>query len=150
MVQQALVAPSTTAPPEVANPDAYVVPTPTTTAPARPAPPAPARASRSRPSEAKGTRPATTTTGDVWAALANCESGGNPKAVSSTGRYRGAFQFSLRTWASVHSHEPAADGHTTGDPIAHTYAEQLAAAKALQARDGWGQWPSCSRKLGLA
>lgn len=90
------------------------------------------RASRSAP----GPRP----TGDIWAALARCESGGNPRAVSSSGRYRGAFQFSLATWQSI--------GYS-GDPIDHPYAVQLQAAQKLQAQSGWGQWPSCARQLGL-
>ena len=89
---------------------------------------APARASRS------GVR------GDVWAALARCESGGNPAARSANGRYTGAFQFSDATWQSLGYEGRAAD---------HAYAVQLEAAKRLQARSGWGQWPRCSRQLGL-
>lgn len=78
--------------------------------------------------------------GDVWGRLAACESGGNPRAVNPSGKYRGAFQFSMATWHGV---------GMTGDPIDHSYAEQLAAAQRLQARSGWGQWPQCARKLGL-
>jgi hypothetical protein len=106
------------------------------------------------PPETTTTRPRRTTTttsrasrsagagrsGDTWSALAACESGGNPTAVSATGKYRGAFQFSLATWYSV---------GRTGDPISHTYEQQLDAAKDLQARSGWGQWPRCARRLGL-
>lgn len=102
-------------------------PTPPSVAPRRP------RASRSAPR----TRPPT---GDVWAALARCESGGNPRAVSSSGKYRGAFQFSIATWQGL--------GYA-GDPIDYSYDVQLEAAKKLQARSGWGQWPSCARQLGL-
>ena len=76
----------------------------------------------------------------IWRALAVCESGGNPRSVSASGRYRGAFQFSLSTWHSL---------GMGGDPIDHSYAVQLDAAKRLQARSGWGQWPSCARQLGL-
>ncbi|MBW8801583.1 MAG: DUF348 domain-containing protein, partial [Streptomyces sp.] len=36
-----------------------------------------------------------------WAALANCESGGNPRAVSSGGTYRGLYQFTLSTWHNM-------------------------------------------------
>jgi len=39
--------------------------------------------------------------GTVWDRLAQCESGGNPRAVSSNGQYFGLYQFSLSTWASV-------------------------------------------------
>lgn len=78
--------------------------------------------------------------GDVWAALAACESGGNPQARSANGLYQGAFQFSLATWRSL--------GYS-GSPADHSYSDQVAAAQRLQARSGWGQWPKCSRRLGL-
>lgn len=78
--------------------------------------------------------------GDVWSALAACESGGNAGARSAAGRYFGAFQFSLATWQSL--------GYG-GNPADHAYATQLEAAQRLQARSGWGQWPRCSRRLGL-
>lgn len=94
---------------------------------------APPRASRA------ATRPRVVQ-GDVWGALARCESGGNPGAHSSTGKYHGAFQFSLATWQSL--------GYG-GDPHNYPFEVQLEAAKKLQARSGWGQWPRCARKLGL-
>ncbi|HEX7167035.1 MAG TPA: transglycosylase family protein [Acidimicrobiales bacterium] len=76
----------------------------------------------------------------VWRALAVCESNANPTAHSANGLYHGAFQFSLPTWRGL--------GYT-GDPADHPYAVQLQAAKKLQARSGWRQWPSCARRLGL-
>lgn len=76
----------------------------------------------------------------VWRALGACESNNNPRAVSASGKYRGAFQFSIPTWRSL--------GYA-GDPIDHSYETQLEAAKRLRARSGWGQWPSCARRLGL-
>jgi hypothetical protein len=78
--------------------------------------------------------------GDVWAALARCESGGDPSARSGGGRYTGAFQFSNATWQSLGYSGSAAD---------HPYEVQVAAAQRLQARSGWGQWPRCARRLGL-
>jgi uncharacterized protein YabE (DUF348 family) len=78
--------------------------------------------------------------GDVWAALAQCESGGNPTAVSSNGLYYGLYQFSLGTWEAVGG---------TGLPTDASAAEQTQRAQALQARSGWGQWPACARSLGL-
>lgn len=77
---------------------------------------------------------------DVWAALSRCESGGRPDAVSRNGKYFGAFQFSIGTWRSVGG---------SGLPTDWPYDVQLHFAKVLQARSGWGQWPVCSRKLGL-
>ena len=96
-----------------------------------------------RPSPAKASRSASRPrlAGDaVWAALARCESNGNPTARSRDGRYTGAFQFSDPTWHSLGYEGRAAD---------HPYEVQLAAAKRLQARSGWGQWPRCARRLGL-
>ncbi len=78
--------------------------------------------------------------GDVWAALARCESGGNPLAVSSNGLYYGLYQFSLGTWRAMGG---------SGLPTSASAAEQTQRAQALQARSGWGQWPACSSKLGL-
>ena len=44
-----------------------------------------------------------------WAALAQCESGGRPDAVSASATYRGMYQFSPRTWTAVGgSGDPAA------------------------------------------
>ena len=79
-------------------------------------------------------------TDDIWAALSRCEAGGRPDAVSRSGKYFGAFQFSLGTWHNV---------GMSGSPIDYPYEVQLDAAKRLQAHSGWGQWPVCSRKLGL-
>ncbi|WP_227992861.1 resuscitation-promoting factor [Pseudactinotalea sp. HY160] len=100
---------------------------------ARPAPkPAPARSSSG---SGGGSAPA-----GVWAKLAQCESGGNPGAVSASGTYHGLYQFSVATWNAVGG---------SGLPSQASAAEQTKRAKILQARSGWGQWPACSSKLGL-
>jgi resuscitation-promoting factor RpfB len=65
-----------------------------------------------------------------WAALARCESGGNPRAVNPAGYY-GLYQFSLSTWHGVGG---------SGNPIDASPAEQLKRAKILYARGGSGQW----------
>ena len=119
-----------------AMPVATVVPM--TAPPPPPPPPPPVRAARSAPRP----RPAAPANvgGDVWGALARCESGGNPRAVGGGGRYFGAFQFSLGSWHSL--------GYG-GNPVDYPYETQLEAAQRLQARSGWGQWPHCARKLGL-
>ncbi|NTW40692.1 MAG: DUF348 domain-containing protein [Cellulomonadaceae bacterium] len=78
--------------------------------------------------------------GDVWAALARCESGGNPLSVSSSGAYYGLYQFSLSTWRAMGG---------SGLPTEASAEEQTQRAQALQARSGWGQWPACARSLGL-
>jgi len=67
--------------------------------------------------------------------IARCESGGNPAAVSATGRYRGKYQFSLPTWRALGG---------TGDPAAAPEAEQDRRAAELLARAGTTPWPSCA------
>jgi hypothetical protein len=72
-----------------------------------------------------------------WARkTAECESGGDPKAIGSGGRYRGAFQFMRSTWKSA----PKTPG---GDPIRYPYRTQAVVAVALKRRDGAGHWPVC-------
>jgi hypothetical protein len=82
------------------------------------------------------TRPAS---GDVWAGLRQCESNGNYADNTGNGYY-GAYQFSLTTWRGL---------GLPGLPSDAPPAVQDQAAQNLQARSGWGQWPSCSRRLRL-
>lgn len=77
--------------------------------------------------------------GDVWAGLAQCESGGNP-AMNSGNGYYGMYQFSLPTWQSVGG---------SGLPSDASAEEQTMRAQILQSRYGWGQWPHCAASLGL-
>ncbi|WP_346621699.1 ubiquitin-like domain-containing protein [Blastococcus montanus] len=85
-------------------------------------------------------RPANSPTADGlnWAALAACESGGRPTAVSGTGKYRGMYQFSQATWNSVGG---------VGDPAAASADEQTYRAQLLYQRSGAGQWPHCGPRL---
>lgn len=69
-------------------------------------------------------------------AIASCESGGNPKAVDSSGTYHGKYQFSVQTWQGVGG---------SGDPAAASEAEQDKRAAMLYARSGPGQWPVCGQ-----
>jgi uncharacterized protein YabE (DUF348 family) len=66
-----------------------------------------------------------------WAALARCESGGRPNAVSASGKYRGMYQFSRQTWAGVGG---------SGDPAQASVDEQTYRAQLLYNRSGAGQW----------
>ncbi len=68
------------------------------------------------------------------AAIAACESGGNPQAVGGGGLYRGLFQMTYAAWASVGGE---------GDPAAAPVAEQIRRAEMLYAQSGPGQWPVC-------
>ena len=72
-----------------------------------------------------------------WGALAQCESGGNPRAVNSAGYY-GLYQFALRTWHAVGG---------SGNPIYASKSEQTYRAQVLYVRAGAGQWPVCGRHL---
>jgi transglycosylase-like protein len=67
-------------------------------------------------------------------AIAACESGGNPEAVSSDGTYRGLFQFDQGTWESVGGE---------GDPAAAPAAEQEYRAALLYSEAGSSPWPVC-------
>ena len=67
-------------------------------------------------------------------AIASCESGGDPTAVSSDGTYRGKYQFDEGTWASVGG---------SGDPAAAPEAEQDYRAALLYQRAGSSPWPVC-------
>ena len=68
------------------------------------------------------------------ARIAQCESGGNPTAVSADGRYRGKYQFSRETWRAMGG---------TGDPAQAPEAEQDQRAAALLAQAGTSPWPVC-------
>jgi Transglycosylase-like domain len=68
-------------------------------------------------------------------AIADCESGGDPHAVSADGTYRGKYQFDYGTWASVGGH---------GDPAAAPEREQDYRAALLLSRSGSSPWPVCA------
>jgi hypothetical protein len=122
--------PSTTvAPLEPAlTPPTTAAPTTTTTTAPPPPPPPPAPvASKGDPND-----PAT------WDRLAQCEASGNWYINSGNGYY-GGLQFSASTWRSVGG---------TGLPHENSREVQIEMGKRLQARAGWSQWPSCSRRLG--
>lgn len=119
--------PSTTASTEVAS---TVAPTTTTTILHIQAP----RASRS----------ASISGGDVWAALANCEThmqneiGHGTDGHGHALTFYGYFQFTLGTWQSL--------GYS-GNPMDYPYETQREAAQRLVARSGWGQFPVCGRRV---
>ncbi len=82
---------------------------------------------------------------EQWAALRDCESGGDYSIASSSGRYRGAYQFARSTWDSVAGrNDPTLVGV---DPAAATPADQDAMAGALYSEAGSGPWPVCGRHL---
>jgi hypothetical protein len=85
------------------------------------------------------------TSASAWAALRDCESGGDYTITNPSGKYRGAYQFDRTTWDSVASrHDPALVGV---DPAAASPAEQDAMAYALYTERGAQPWPHCGRHL---
>ncbi len=70
------------------------------------------------------------------AAIAQCESGGDPHAIGGGGTYRGMYQFSYATWAAVGG---------SGDPAQASVAEQTKRAQILYDRAGPSQWPICGQ-----
>ena len=73
-----------------------------------------------------------------WWALAQCESGNNPRAIGGGGQYRGLYQFMLSTWRGVGGR---------GDPIDATRSEQTYRAKVLYMRRGSAPWGYCGSRL---
>jgi soluble lytic murein transglycosylase-like protein len=81
---------------------------------------------------AAASTPATSST--TLARIAQCESGGNPAAVSASGTYRGKYQFTYATWRALGG---------TGDPAKAPEAVQDAMAAKLLALRGTAPWPAC-------
>jgi len=73
-----------------------------------------------------------------WAALARCESGGNPQAIGGGGRYFGLYQFTLSAWASVGG---------SGNPIDASASEQTYRAQRLYMARGASPWGTCGSRL---
>ena len=71
----------------------------------------------------------------VLVRIAECESGGNPRAVSRDGRYRGKFQFDMATWRSIGG---------TGDPAKASEATQDRLALKLYRQRGTAPWANCA------
>lgn len=70
--------------------------------------------------------------------IAQCESKGNPRAISSNGLYRGKYQFDRTTWKTVGG---------SGDPAVASEVEQDQRAAILLRRRGTQPWPVCGRGL---
>ena len=102
-------------------------------------PPAPAQVNGRVPPPAGGP------TAEQWDALRFCESTHNYGAISPSGLYRGAYQFSNQTWdwvAGIHFEflvglDPAEAPPGWQDVMAYT----------LFAMRGWDQWPVCGTNL---
>jgi peptidoglycan hydrolase-like protein with peptidoglycan-binding domain len=69
------------------------------------------------------------------AKIAQCESGGDPTAVSADGTYRGKYQFTRATWRALGGE---------GDPAKARERVQDAIAAKLYAAQGTAPWPNCA------
>jgi Transglycosylase-like domain/Putative peptidoglycan binding domain len=67
--------------------------------------------------------------------IAQCESGGDPRAVSSHGRYRGKYQFTRATWRALGGH---------GDPAKAPEWIQDRLALRLYRERGTAPWTNCT------
>jgi LysM repeat protein len=82
--------------------------------------------------------PAFAASDSTWDRLAQCESGGRWNIDTGNG-FSGGLQFTASTWKAY-----------GGSGSAHNASreEQIAVAERVLAGQGWGAWPSCSRKVG--
>jgi len=78
--------------------------------------------------------------GTVWDKLAQCESSGN-WAINTGNGFGGGLQFTPSTWHAFGGSGRAQDA---------SRVEQIIVAERVLAKQGWGAWPACSRKLGLS
>lgn len=81
-------------------------------------------------------------TGSTWDRLAQCESTGDWSINTGNGYY-GGLQFSQSTWQGFGGGQYASRADLA------SRAGQIATAEKVLAVQGWGAWPSCSKKLGL-
>lgn len=86
-----------------------------------------------------------TATDSQLSQLRQCESGSNYSAVSPSGAYRGAYQFSQATWDGVAERNyPWLEDI---DPAEADWWWQDAMARALVGESGWSPWPHCGASL---
>ncbi|MFH8572200.1 transglycosylase family protein [Streptomyces sp. NPDC017993] len=78
-----------------------------------------------------------------WGCIAECESGGNWRINTGNGFY-GGLQFSQRTWKNFGGLSYAARADLA------TRDEQIEIAEKVLADQGWGAWPTCSKRYGLS
>jgi hypothetical protein len=77
----------------------------------------------------------TTSVPAVLQRIAQCESGGDPTAVSADGTYRGKYQFDMSTWRSLGG---------SGDPAKAPEATQDRLAVKLYKQRGTAPWGRCA------
>ena len=88
-----------------------------------------------RPFSSRSLRRTSTRLPAILRQIAECESGGNPRAISPGGLYRGKYQFSRETWRGLGG---------SGDPAAAPEWLQDRLALKLYRLRGTAPWPSCA------
>lgn len=87
-----------------------------------------------------------------WDDLADCESGtrtnGRPNVgtadwASTVGYFEGGLQFAPPTWDAFRDPDMPERGDLA------TREQQILVGERVQAAQGWGAWPVCSRMVGL-
>lgn len=79
---------------------------------------------------------------ETWDRLAECESSGRWHINTGNGYY-GGLQFSRSTWREFGGRQFASNAHLA------TKSEQIIVAERTLEVQGWGAWPTCSRKIGV-
>lgn len=77
----------------------------------------------------------------IWDRIAECESSGDWSISTGNGFY-GGLQFTQSTWEAFGGNEYASQANLA------TREQQIAVAEKVQASQGWGAWPVCSREAG--
>lgn len=88
------------------------------------------------PLQTTSSHPAVPMSGGGLDGIAQCESGGDPAAVSPNGQYTGLYQFDDQTWHSV-----GGTGRAGNAPA----SEQHQRAAILYQQRGSSPWPTCGR-----
>jgi hypothetical protein len=86
--------------------------------------------------------PADAATLHTWKRLAQCEASGRWHINTGNGYY-GGLQISRSTWHAYGGGKYAALPHRA------TPREQIRIGEKIKRNQGWGAWPSCSRRLHL-
>ena len=86
--------------------------------------------------------PADAATTRTWNRLAQCESGGRWHINTGNGYY-GGLQISRSTWYGF------GGGRYAALPSRASKTQQIQVAERIKRAQGWGAWPTCSRRIGV-
>jgi len=86
--------------------------------------------------------PADAASVSTWSRLARCESGGRWHVNTGNGYY-GGLQISSGTWRAYGGKRFARLPHRA------TKLEQIRIGERIKHGQGWGAWPTCSRRIGV-